>query len=307
MRAELAVLANPNAGALRRDPTLLSRLRTIAEAHGAFHITEPTTLCSLARELCRRGVDLCALVAGDGGAQSMIHALVVEYATAGRSPPRIALLRGGTVNTIARNFAIVGTPDVLLRRLADAIDRGALPTVTQRLLAVDGQRGFLFAAALGARFLQLYYDGVPSPARALRLAARVASSAAIGGALARRLFRPASVTLTHDDSSPLRFDARVLIASTIREVGVGLRMCPRAFDADRFELVASGMPPTRLARRIPAVLAGRTLDGSPHLDVLCARATLLFDEDEPYTLDGELYTARQLTIERAEPIEIVRA
>ena len=235
--------------------------------------------------------------------QSTIHALAGEYGPA----LRVALLCGGTVNTIARNLGVHDAPDAILRRLVAAIDRDALPVVRQQLLSVGGQRGFLFAAALGARFLQLYYDGVPSPARAARLAARVAGSAAIGGPLARRLFHPAGVTITHDEAAPRRADARVLIASTIRDVGVGMRMCPRAFDSDRFELVASGMPPAHLAQPHPGGPRRPHTKGSPHLDVLATRATLRFDDEEPYTLDGELYTARELTIARAERISIVRA
>jgi diacylglycerol kinase family enzyme len=306
----IAVLVNPRAGTPRRDPGLADRLAAILVGRGEVHATSPATLPGLADTLCR-GLHLVALCGGDGTGTATLTELARAAQAAAVPLPPIALLGGGTMNTVARNLGISGSPEALLRRLVIAAESAALPTVAQPLLTVNGRRGFLFAAALGARFLELYYEAeTPTPARAARLAAYAAASAALGGALARRLFRPAEVQIVADGEPARSLAARMLVASTVVDVGVGMRICPRATAApDRFQLVASGLPPSAMARQLPAVLAGQPLVGAPalHLDRLARRAELRFAADEPYTLDGDLFRARVVTLELAERISVVRA
>ena len=307
---QLAVLVNPRARGVRRDPGLAARLAAVVGARGEVITTSPERLPEVCRTLCARGAALVALCGGDGTGQATITELLRAYRAGGRAAPSLALLRGGTVNTVARNLGIIGDPARILASITLALDRGlALPRITQPILSVNGRHGFLFAAALGARFLELYYEAAePGPARAAYLAARVSSSALVGGALATRLFRPAGVAITVDEDEPVYLSARLLVASTVVDVGVGMRICPRATALpDRFQLIASGLAPSEMARQLPAVLAGRALVGTPHLDRLAARALLQFDSDEPYTLDGELFRAREITIALDAPLSIVRA
>ncbi len=168
----------------------------------------------------------------------------------------------------------------------------------QALVVVNGRHGFLFAAALGARFLELYYAARnPGPVRAALLAMRVATSAALGGALNAKLFHPAGVTITIDDAPAQHMGARLLVAATIPDVGVGMRLSARAGRApDRFHLLASSMSPLQMAARLPAVRAGTPLTLSGDIDQLARRARLVFDEAEPYTVDGDLFHARELEL-----------
>jgi len=309
VRRSLAVLVNPRARGARRDPELASRLAAIIAARGEVITTSTETLAEVCQGLCARGVSLVALCGGDGTGQATLTELIRAYRAAGRALPSFALLRGGTVNTVARNLGIRGEPATILARIVAALDRdGALPTITQPILSVNGRHGFLFAAALGARFLELYYEAEePGPARAAYLAARVSGSALVGGALTALLFRPARVAITIDDEPPLQLDARLLVASTVADVGVGMRICPRATALpDRFQLIASGLLPREMARQLPAVLAGRALVGSPHIDRLAARVRLTFSTEEPYTLDGDLFRATSIELALDDTITIVR-
>jgi diacylglycerol kinase family enzyme len=249
--------------------------------------------------LCARGVDLVAICGGDGTGQIVLTMLHDRYRAAGKSAPAVVLLRGGTMNTVARNLAIEGTPESILASLIARIEAGTpLPSVQQPLVVVNGRHGFLFAAALGARFLQLYYDTrEPGPVRAALLALRVATSAALGGGMNAHLFHPAGVTLTIDDDAPRRLDARLLIGATIPDVGVGMRLAARAGRApERFHLLASSMTPLQMAARLAAVRAGTPLTLVGDIDQLARRAQLRFEEEEPYTVDGDIFHARELEL-----------
>ena len=74
--------------------------------------------------------------------------------------PAFAILRGGTVNTIAQNLDIHGKPEEILDAPGRRVANGGVPTVGQDLLEVNGLYGFLFASPMGARFLEAYYGGI---------------------------------------------------------------------------------------------------------------------------------------------------
>src|SRR6185503_14062798 len=128
--------------------------------------------------------------------------------------PAFAILRGGTVNTIAQNLDIHGKPEEILTRLVAASRNGGLPTVGQDLLEVNGLYGFLFASLMGARFLEAYYGGIhPGVVSAALLTARTMVSSLIQGRMARWLFAPAEVRLTVDGERRPAEAYRLLVAS----------------------------------------------------------------------------------------------
>ncbi|HEY2748030.1 MAG TPA: acylglycerol kinase family protein, partial [Polyangia bacterium] len=109
---KLGVILNPNALGVRRSPGLAERLRRVADGAEIVATRTPGELAEAARRFAESGVDLVAACGGDGTNQSTLTELVRAY---GRDRlPAFAILRGGTVNTIAGNLAIRGRPDELL-------------------------------------------------------------------------------------------------------------------------------------------------------------------------------------------------
>ena len=65
--------------------------------------------------------------------------------------PRLAFLRGGSMNTVANAFGVPpGEPEVLLQRL---LEGGARPVWPRATLEVEGRLGFLFTAGVLVGFL----------------------------------------------------------------------------------------------------------------------------------------------------------
>ncbi|MGZ3443677.1 MAG: diacylglycerol/lipid kinase family protein, partial [Polyangia bacterium] len=222
---KLAVVINPNALYVRKRPRLLRTLRAVIEHHAAgaevIETRTPDDLRRTAQGFRARGVDLVATCGGDGTNLSTITAMVEAY---GRDHlPAFAILRGGTVNTIAENLRIRGAPEEILDRLCAT---GDPPLVGQDLLEVNGLYGFLFAAAMGARFLEAYYGGpVVGPAWAGALAARTVASSLVTGRFARWLFSPVPLELTVDGRRVDSVQApRLLVASTVPDVGLGMKV-----------------------------------------------------------------------------------
>jgi diacylglycerol kinase family enzyme len=295
----IGVILNPNARGVKGDPGLRDRLaRLLPPGTGEVYLTRtPDELAEACAELAAREARLVATCGGDGTNLSVITALARAY---GRDRlPTLALLRGGTVNTVAANLGVHGRPEALLARLVPLAREREIPSVGQDLIDVNGQLGFLFAAAMGARFLEAYYGGpISGPLWAGALATRTVASSAIYGKLARWLFAPLPMELRLD-GEPIAEPAapRLLVAGTIADVGIGMRVLWQAGrQPNRFHVVASGISTVAMARQLHRVRAGRPLAGAPHLDRLAQRLDLRFAGPESFTLDGELFREREVTI-----------
>lgn len=287
----IGVVVNPNALGVRRRPGLPAALERILAGRG--RLVETRTPDDLRRAVARfraEGLEVIATCGGDGTNLSTLTELVRAY---GRERlPTFAILRGGTVNTVAENLGVRGRPEALLARLVRAAEDGEVSTRGQDLLEVGGRFGFLFAAAMGARFLEAYYGGpVQGPAWAGVLAARTVASSLVTGRFARWLFAPVPVALEVDGRAADGIEgARLLLASTVPDVGIGMKVTWQAGrQPGRFHLVASELSTVKMALQLRRVLAGQPLEGAPHLDVLARRARLRFDAPQTFTLDGELF------------------
>jgi diacylglycerol kinase (ATP) len=161
---------------------------------------------------------------------------------------------------------------------------------------------------MGARFLEAYYGGRrPGVASAALLTARTVVSSLVQGGLARWLFAPVELALTVDGAALPPAPYRLLVASVVRDVGMGFKVPWQAGrQPGRFHLVASGLSTTSMALQLPRVFGGRPLAGAPHLDRLAARAELRFTTAESYTLDGELFRAREVALAVGPRVAIAR-
>ena len=304
----IGVVINPNALGVRRRRGLRSRLEALVGRRGEVVETQtPAELSSVLARFRAAGVQLVAICGGDGTNLATITELVRAW---GPRLPTIAILRGGTVNTIAQNLGIHGEPDQVLERVIRHLDAGEeVPSRGQDLLAVNGLYGFLFAALMGARFLEAYYGGIrPGPAWAGVLAARTIASSLWKGPFSRWLFAPVDLDLEVDGRRPAEVTRpRLIVASTVPDVGIGMRVAWQAgHQPGRFNLIASELSTTSMALQVHRVVGGRPLHGGPHLDVLAQRARLRFREPEAYTFDGELFRGSDIEISVGPRLWIAR-
>ncbi|HUS65058.1 MAG TPA: diacylglycerol kinase family protein [Kofleriaceae bacterium] len=294
----IGVVLNPNALGVRRRPGMRERLQQILGHRGEVIETRtPEDLAAAARHFAEGGVHVVGTCGGDGTNLSTVTEMVRAYGV--DHLPTFAILRGGTVNTIAENLAIRGKPEEILGRLVARADAGEVPTRGQDLLVVNKMYGFLFAAAMGARFLEAYYGGpLPGPAWAAVLAARTVASSLVTGAFARWLFAPVEMALEIDGRAVTDFVApRLFLASTVPDVGIGMKVTWQAGkQPGRFHLIASNLSTVAMGLQLHRVLAGQPLAGSPHLDTLAAHARIRFAEPQTFTLDGELFRERDVDI-----------
>ena len=286
------VIVNARAGAVRRDPGLVERLRgrlSAAQVHATACAVEIDAALDALRAL---GIDTLVVVGGDGSVGGTLTRLLARWPEA--ELPAVVIAPGGTVNTISRSLGARGSPERLIERLV----AGGPPRVdTRRPLvrarAADGEThdGMVFAAGAAVRWLRLYYEAPrqgPGPAAAL--VARVVGSASVRGRLAQRVFEPCGVEVTVDGRRLELGCFTALVAASVREIGLGFRpFLTAGRDPERFHLAITDAGPARLSLELPALQLG--LGGA--LSCLhhhsARRVSLHFAGPEPWSVDADVY------------------
>jgi diacylglycerol kinase (ATP) len=296
---EVVVILNPKASAAGYDERRIEGLRDIAGSRAVLFVLEQPDLIDAVIEGAReRGVQTVGIIGGDGSISFVLSAL---YRTYGTLPlPRIALLRGGTMNTIANSLAVRrGSPEDLLRRLLANL---STPFVERNTLEVEDRLGFLFSTGAMVGFLQVLYDSDKSergPLAALKLLARGSWQAFAGGDLAERIEKPLIATMTVDDDVHPERRYVVVGAATIDQVGLGFRAFPRVTEGrNQFQLFAFHGSLQSLARHLPRLRRGQPVTKGLGFEPL-AKLLQLRTDGAPitYALDGDIYeTTSEITV-----------
>jgi diacylglycerol kinase (ATP) len=308
------VIVNTTARRFARSPGLVDRLHRACAGVARVHDTGSLdALDAAAGEIAARGSDLVILSGGDGTFMAGVTAL--GQATGEDRLPPLALLPGGTVATVARNWGMVGEPVALLSDLLRARDRlRFVPRPTLRVVGKTGEHveqrlGFIFGTGLVASFFDVYYArGARGYAGAGRIVARVFVESFWGGALARRVLDPLPCTIEVEGRALAPAAWSLVCAAVVRDLGIHMWVTYRAGeDPARPHLVASALPSRQLGPRAPLVLAGRRIGGRDHFDDLVQDFTVRFphpDEPGPYVLDGDVLRAGTVRVGAGPVIQV---
>jgi undecaprenyl-diphosphatase len=300
----IGVLVNSNARGVLRDPGLPARLeRALAGAGQSRRTNRPDEVADAVADLSRAGARVLVVCGGDGAAMLAATAM----ARSGRTDLPLAVLPGGTMNTLCRNLGIRGRPEAVLARVRSALEAGPLPVRLQPTVRVDGHVGFMFGAGLVGNFFEVYYA---SPRRGRAYAAaqvvRIMAGGLFGSKFSRRIVRPVTADVEVDGTTLPWRSFTVFAAGTVENVGVGLRVLHRAAErADAFHFLASGLTVGEIAPQATRIFRGKALTGERHHDGLAENAHIRFERPAPYVLDGEPFEAQSVRLTAGPPIPLV--
>lgn len=296
----ILLFSNPRSGRNQRDPGLGSRLARLLPPSGLLLQPEgPEATVRALAGLRRDDVELVAVNGGDG---TLAHVLTALCRAWDEELPPIAILRGGTMNTVAHGIGLRGSPEqILARRLRP----GPQPVVTRHLMRIqDGaglpRYGFLFGNGVISNFLEVYYQYPrPGPRIGAWVLIRAMLSALVGGAFARRLTRPTEIEVELDGQVwPLRRFMAVA-AGTVDDLGLGFRAFGRVVAAPgRLQALGFGCSAAALALRIPGTLWARPWRHPAIIDQLGARLVLRGEEPIAYMVEGDFFRGgREVSVE----------
>jgi hypothetical protein len=309
----IAVLVNATARRHAAHPQILDRFHRLADGCAAIYPTRSLAeLESAARAVAADGTDLVLLSGGDGTFMAGLTALARAYGE--DRLPRIGLVPGGTVATVARNYGTRGDPrGVLDRLLRDPASLRAVPRPTLRVRATSSEGaseerlGFIFGTGLVAGFFDVYYGrGARGYAGAARIVARVFVESFYDGPFARQILDPLPCTIEVEGRRLDPTAWSLVCAAVVPDLGIHMLVTYRAGeDPARPHLVASPLSSRALGPRAPLVLAGKRIGGAGHFDDLVRDFTVRFPKEGPFVLDGDVFRAASVTVSAGPVIQVV--
>jgi len=304
--AGIGIVSNPRSRRNLRHPATAERLRRLLGDGGEVREAATPEALDVALDAFRAaGCDLLAVNGGDGTARCVVTALGERW----RGPlPRLLLLRGGSMNTVADAHRIRGAPEAILQRaLAERRAGHALPAVERDLLRVEAEGhparlGFLFGTGLAVSFLEAWYAGRATRPTALLLLLRAAGSAVVRGRLAGKLSRLEPLRAVVDGEEWPADAFLSVIAGAVPEIGFGFAPLARCDEQPGFfHAVGVTGTATQLALRLPALYLGRPWRRPLAVDAV-ARELLLEAPELRFTVDGDLYAGGGAVSVRTGPL-----
>jgi len=304
----IGVVVNPRSRKNQRDPKAASRLaQTLGDDGVVREARSREELHAIAEDFKRLGIDVLGISGGDGTNHVTITGFLDVYGDTALPP--LALLRGGTMNTVANALGVPRDgrgPEGLLERLKrDYAGRASQPIrgVERHVLRVTpaaeperGMYGFLFGTGVVAGFLGEYYRSAqPSPLTAAGTLFRAVGSTLVGGPMIKRMAAPFRGAVVLDDGTTWAEGPYLSVAAgTIDQIGLSFRPFHRAAERPgTFHVLGIFAPPLQLVRELPriwraeAMRPGRAHEATPTSLVLRPS-----DGECRYMIDGDLHLSR---------------
>lgn len=297
--AGIGIITNPHSKLNRRNPRRQDLLAYVAGEHGQVEITNTLEdLSRAAREFRARGIEVLAINGGDGTISKTITAFIRAYED---SPlPKFTLLRGGTINMLASNLGISGSPEKILFRLMEAHATGRFKRVAHiNTLKVEEDYGFLFANGSCSTFLEEFYTNKTGAVGSMFLLAKILFSRFFDKEFYDRIIFEDLMTMQLDDQAPFSHKSCTLLCATVEQMPLGPRIfAGNAEGATAFQCVSAIVAAKDAWYKMPpSILLRPTTSDTAKLNFAGSSLTLSCEESNSYTLDGELFYPEKAEIQ----------
>lgn len=286
----IGIILNPYSRSNRKNPDRIKHMGFIVGDKGSCHSTDTLDqVRELAHEFKEKKIDVLGISGGDGTNHKTLTTFLEVY---GEEPlPRIALLRGGTMNNLANQLGIKGAPEKILSNLILKYHENE-PFIEKKInmIKVNGLYGFLFGMGLIDRFIDVYQnvEGGPTPARGAWLLARAAISSIYNGKFAQHLCERFDCKITVD-GKPMPFKNYMMIfAGTMETLGFNFRPLYRATSIEgQFQTVGISATGRQLLTTFPRALLALPAKCENYTDEMGKHTLVELEKPMSYTIDGD--------------------
>jgi diacylglycerol kinase family enzyme len=299
----IGLITNPRSRAYRRDPAKPRKLGYLIGSAGTAEATQSLgDLYRVCEEFKKERIEILGISGGDGTLHHTLTAMIRTYGE--EALPLIAILRGGTMNTVANSLHIRGETRDLLYELVDKHRRGQkgeLEVFEKELLHVtatgdngagEDRYGFIFGNGVVYNFLHEYYTtGNPSPAVATRLILAAAASTLLRGPLSRRIYKRFKARVVSDGEEWACREFMTVAAAVVEQIGLGFRPFYRCDEEPgAFAILGIHTSAVGFVTELPRILGGQPMRRDKVIDRV-ARDVLFepLEGDIEYIIDGDTY------------------
>lgn len=242
-----------------------------------------------------REIDILAISGGDGTNHCTLTTFLQVY---GEKPlPKIAFLKGGTLNTVAMGLGIKGTPEKILSDVVIKYHED-VPFETKQvtLTKVNDSYGFIFGIGVIYNFMEAYYrDGIPSPAKAAVTLVRSVWSALFNTKFACDMFRRFDARVTINGMAWPYRNYSAIYTGSINQIGLNFRTFYFVDQyPEHFHAIGFSLPPRNVLPYVPKMYLGKP-SGCPNLlEEAATEMVIELDTPLPHQIDGDMRGAEKV-------------
>lgn len=304
----IGIITNPHSRLNKKKPERQALLGYILGEQGRLEITQSLEdLRKTARHFKSSNIEILAINGGDGTISQTLTAFINEYQ---ETPlPKIALLGGGTMNVLARNMGIRGTPESRVFRLVDGFSSGiAWQTKKVRTLCIEGQYGFLYADGVAPAYLHEFYKRKSNALGVLWLALKIACSNILNTAYAKSIIKDETAKIDYG-AGKLEESSIGVFAASLEKISFNMKLFPDVWKSlEKFQFFNLRCPARQMVMRLPWIcLKNGIQDNSIKYSQLCESLEVSREAPFDYTLDGELFRSpdKSLKIELGPTLDFI--
>jgi len=305
---KVGIIVNVNASGNKKDRELPSKIKDIIGEFALVRVTsELSELNDVAHEFNKKEIEVVGISGGDG---TLHHTLTNLFHAYKEKIPKVFVMCGGTMNTIAKASGLRRNQLEVLKRIKEYF-HGNIPVkvVKKNLIRIGNRFGFIIGGGLVTSLLNEYYSGEErGPKKAARVVWRLARAAIIKGKEYKRLF-PVVKGVLKADGLFCRFESiTAFLGATVNEIGLGFHITYMGGKTDKgFHFLVSELSPFEYVLRLPELYFGIPIKSKKVFDRICEKVEMEFEDDVYYTIDGDMYLTegKRLCAEFGPSVEIL--
>ena len=311
---KIHIITNPLSGKNRKHPTRFDQMLSVAESKcdedTKLTVHKPRSLEALltvVESIHADKADILCMHGGDGTVHQTFTALWKIYGD--HTPyPTVAILKGGTMNNIARNIGVGFWSTA--RSLLNAIATNApLQISTHHPLVIDEtQSGFIYGNVALGPFLEEYYIGSPpSPSKGFRMFCKIVVSSIFNTSYSKRILAPVSMRVFIDGTELDQTEFTLFGISMVADVGFYCRPFYKTLkDHSSFQIIATTCRPVNIVKVVPHFWFAKPTKKPYIVDMTGTEIRFEYSTPQMSTIDGDVYPPKSHeTIRVGPPVRFV--
>lgn len=304
----IGIITNPHSKLNKRNPKRQELLTYVAGEQGQVRITHSLEeLAEVAHEYSNKSLDILAINGGDGTISRTLTTFIHAY---GDKPlPPIVILRGGTINMLAKNLGITGSPEQVLFRLMEAYSTNEFKRkVKLPTLKVGNEYGFLFGNGSCHAFLQEFYKNKTGAVGSLLLLLKIIFSRFFAKTFYDRIIFDQKMSYLVDRKIDKAHRSCSLFCSVVEKMPLGKKLFYElnSYSEPCFQAISAILPASKAWYQLPlSVILKPKSDPKSRDSFIAKKVELTCETYGGYTLDGELFEPKdkKVTIEMGPTLD----
>ncbi|PKL18349.1 MAG: hypothetical protein CVV49_06505 [Spirochaetae bacterium HGW-Spirochaetae-5] len=264
-------------------------------------------LKAIAEQYKKEKIDYLCIGGGDGTIHLVLSELVNVYHP--EQVPPVLILKGGTMNNIARTVKNKGEGSGILKRLIKKIEKNEIIQTKERLtIKVNNKFCFLFGTGFITNFLEKVYSGTEKGFLRNLQVGFMAIKEVFKNVKNCEIIKLTEQAVFIDNKKILINPVSGILAGTVEHIGMGFSPLKDAVRGDgTFQIIILGLPASKIMLNLNKLRTGKKIKSPKYSNLSGKSIHIKHKGTFTYTMDGEIYTAEnELKIESGPIIRLVK-